>query len=179
MSLAEVDNQAFLASVADAVLAFNHTLVPVVMPGRDDQVAVVLRARFTANVLGTVWLDKDRLWTLREPLGGAEAQFENFTRPDFNPERGDKVTGLNNIAVAALIVIESMDDCARVLAASRIAPESFTAEEVDFAVTSLRRSIDMMSKIADNAISVPALRRPAADAARAGGLALEKHEQTH
>jgi hypothetical protein len=72
-----------------------------------------------------------------------------------------------------------MDDCARVLAASRIAPESFTAEEVDFAVTSLRRSIDMMSKIADNAISVPALRRPAADAARAGGLALEKHEQTH
>lgn len=175
MSLAEVDNQAFLASVADAVLAFNHTLVPVVMPGRDDQAAVVLRGRFTANVLGTVWLDKDRLWTLREPLGGAEAQFESFTRPDFNPERGDKVTGLNNIAVAALIVIESMDDCARVLAASRIAPESFTAEEVDFAVTSLQRSIDMMAKIADNAISVPALRRPAADAARAGAIALEKY----
>jgi hypothetical protein len=177
MSLAEVDTQAFLASVADAVLAFNHTLVPVVMPGRDDQGAVVLRARFSANVLGTVWLDKDRLWTLREPLGGAEVQFENFTRPDFNPERGDKVTGLNNIAVAALIVIESMDDCARVLAASRIAPESFTAAEVDFAVTSLNRSIDMMAKIADNAISIPALRRPAADAARAGTIALEKHAQ--
>src|SRR5688572_26577563 len=125
MSVAEVDNQAFLASVADAVLAFNHTLAPMVMPGRDDQGAVVLRARFSANVLGTVWIDKDRLWTLREPLISAEAQFENFTRPDFNPERGDKVTGLTNIALAAMIVIESMDDCARVLAASRIAPESF------------------------------------------------------
>jgi hypothetical protein len=175
MSLAEVDNQAFLASVADAVLAFNYHLVPVVMPGRDDQGAVVIRARFTANVLGTVWLDKDRMWTLREPLIGAEAQFENFTRPDFNPERGDKVTGLNNLALAALIVIESMDDCARVVAASRIAPESFTAEEVDFALTSLRRSIDMMTKVADNAISIPALRRPAADAVRAGSIALEKH----
>lgn len=179
MSLAEVDNQAFLASVADAVLAFNHTLMPVVTPGRDDQAAVVLRARFTANVIGTVWLDHDRLWTLREPLGGAEAQFENFTRPDFNPARGDKITGLNNIAVAAMVVIESMDDCARTLAASRIAPESFTAEEVEFAVASLRRSIAMMAKVADNSISAPAVRRPAADAARTGGIALEKHEKGH
>ena len=177
MSLAEVDNQAFLASVADAVLAFNHALAPMVMPGRDDQGAVVLRARFSANVLGTVWIEKDRLWTLREPLIGAEVQFENFTRPDFNPQRGDKVTGLNNIALAAMIVIESMDDCARVLAASRIAPESFASAEVEFAIVSLRRSIDMMTKVADNAISIPALRRPAADAARAGGLALEKHEK--
>jgi hypothetical protein len=179
MSLAEVDNQAFLVSVADAVLAFNHTLVPAVMAGRDGQAAVVVRARFTANVLGTLWIDRDRLWTLREPVAGAEQQFENFTRPDFNPERGDKVAGLNNVAVAALVVMASMDDCARALAANRIAPESFTASEVDFALTSLHRSVEMMAKVADNTINALPVRRPAADAARAGGLALERHKKGH
>ena len=177
MSLAEVDTQAFLASVADAVLAFNHTLVPVVMPGRDDQAPVVLRARFTASVLGTLWIDKDRLWTFREPLRGAEVQFESFTRPDFNPERGDKITGLNNVAVAAMVVIAAMDDCVRALTAIRIAPESFTAEDEEFAVVALRRSVEMMQKIADNAISAPAVRRPASDAVRAGSIALEKHDK--
>jgi hypothetical protein len=179
MSLAEVDNQAFLASVADAVLAFNHHLVPVVSAGAADQGAVVLRARFTANVIGTLWIDKDRLWTLREPVAGSEAQFDSFTRPDFNPERGDKVTGLNNLAVAAMVVIAGMDDCARVLAASRIAPESFTPVEVQYAEVVLRRSVDMMSKVADNTISALPVRRPAADAVRTGRLALERYDAGH
>ena len=125
MSLAEVDNQAFLASVADAVLAFSHTLVPVVMPGRDDQVAVVLGLASRP----TSWAPWARQGPPVDPPRAADRRrrtVRDFTRPDFNPERGDKVTGLNDIAVAALIVIESMDDCARVLAASRIAPESFS-----------------------------------------------------
>lgn len=179
MSLAEVDNQAFLASVADAVLAFNPALMPIVAAGRDDQGAVVLRARFTANVIGTVWIDKDRLWTLREALIGSEPQFDNFTRPDFNPERGDKISGLNNVAIGALVVIASMDDCARVLAACRVAPEAFPAHEIEFAESSLRRSVEMMGKVADNSISALPVRRPAADAVRTGGLALEKHQRGH
>lgn len=179
MSLAEVDNQAFLASVADAVLAFNQALAPVVGPGRPDLAPVVLRGRFSANVIGTVWIDKDRFWTLREPFPGTEAQFESYTRPDFNPDRGDKVTGLNSLAVAAMVVMAAMDDCARVLAGSRVAPDAFPASELEFAVASLRRSVEMMSKVADNAISAPAVRRPATDAARSGSLALERYERAH
>ena len=179
MSLAEVDTQAFLASVADAVLAFNPALAPVVGPGRPDLAPVVLRARFSANVIGTVWIDKDRFWTLREPYPTTEAQFESYTRPDFNPDRGDKVGGLNNVSVAAMVVIASMDDCVRVLAASQVAPDAFPASELEFAVTSLRRSLDMMSKVADNAISAPAVRRPAADAVRSGSIALERFEKGH
>ena len=177
MSLAEVDTQAFLASVADALIALNPAIAPMVGRGRDDQAAVVLRGRFTAHVIGTAWVEKDRLWILREPLMGSEAQFESFTRPDFNPERGDKVAGLNNIAVAATIAIASMDDCARVLAASQVAPEAFGPDEVEFAHASLRRSVEMMTRIADNTIVAPSVRRPATDAARSGRVALERFER--
>ena len=85
---AEVDNQASSLSVHwPTRSAFNHTLVPAVMPGRDDRVRGGVARPLHGQRLGTLSIDKAAV-DPPEPVAGAEQQFDNFTRPDFNPERG-------------------------------------------------------------------------------------------
>ena len=63
MSVAQADNHAFLASVADAVLAFNPALMPIVSAGRDKRI----RGYFEAN--GKFQLDP--YWSVTSALRAA------------------------------------------------------------------------------------------------------------